>query len=384
MVEPGSGIPPDDTGSSTAARYRYQAEVAFPYCLACALDDDITAVIPEHYEDIALEYSDHWRFLQVKTKGTGLEHWTLNDITAKKGGVDSLYRSYCSLQGVALQMELIVEGGLRPSNDIRHLVRGAERDLEKVEPTIRSALQRLSPTYDDAICDAFLECLSVRANPYHRLVIGDANYRTLSSHGSLLGVTELNRIHTELMTRIESAMRADAIHDWPQVLVDESVTPESTRRYRAKRLTKESFADLVVQLARPPQPLLKLAVSPDGQPPGPMVQKLLLGGASPTIVDDAKRLRSESAIRQYEQLSASPSDDSALEDVQARLLTLANAVKVRHSAKPAPADHIWADLLDRLVSSAATFDPNGFFAANPFLLLGEICEMSDACTIDWN
>ncbi len=70
--------PPDDSGSDAFSRYCYQAHVAFPYCLDCALDGGVLAVVPEHFEDIAIERADYWQLIQIKTaQNEDLGPWKL-------------------------------------------------------------------------------------------------------------------------------------------------------------------------------------------------------------------------------------------------------------------------------------------------------------------
>ena len=80
-------IPPDDTGTDTLKRYRYQAQLALPFCLACARKERVRSVIMEHFEDIVVEYDDYWHFIQVKTRNSNLGQWTL---TAAMDGLKSL------------------------------------------------------------------------------------------------------------------------------------------------------------------------------------------------------------------------------------------------------------------------------------------------------
>jgi hypothetical protein len=61
-----------DTGADTFSRYVYQVEIAFRFCLDCALGGDVVSVVPEHLEDIALECRSSWRFLQIKTRNAEL------------------------------------------------------------------------------------------------------------------------------------------------------------------------------------------------------------------------------------------------------------------------------------------------------------------------
>ncbi len=50
--------PPENTGADTFRRYRYQAEIAFPYCLSCLTVDGANSVIMEHFEDMVVEYNN--------------------------------------------------------------------------------------------------------------------------------------------------------------------------------------------------------------------------------------------------------------------------------------------------------------------------------------
>src|SRR5215813_11649551 len=93
MTNPLNTAPPNDTGTDTLKRYRYQGQLAVPFCLECALGGSIRSVIMEHYEDIVIEYIDHWRFIQVKTRDTRYGPWKLSDAL---DGLKSLHRTYQS------------------------------------------------------------------------------------------------------------------------------------------------------------------------------------------------------------------------------------------------------------------------------------------------
>ena len=47
--------PPDDSGTDAFTRFRYQAHVAFRFCLRCYFDQGVTAVVAEHFEDVSTE-----------------------------------------------------------------------------------------------------------------------------------------------------------------------------------------------------------------------------------------------------------------------------------------------------------------------------------------
>lgn len=123
MTDPGSLEPVRDAGSDTFDRYLYQAEVTFPFCLECALGGEIKAVVPEHLEDIALEYERRWRFIQVKSRDPERGLWTLADLLGSSGALQSLYKTHRLTIGSNATLELLLEGATKAKDPIRHLLR---------------------------------------------------------------------------------------------------------------------------------------------------------------------------------------------------------------------------------------------------------------------
>ena len=117
-MNPKSKAPESDAGSDTVARFRYQAEVTFPLCLECALGGDIVAVIPEHFEDIAVEYGTRWRFLQVKSRNPERGMWKLADLLGEGGALRSLYRTYQQTRDVDATLEVLLEGASQRGDPI--------------------------------------------------------------------------------------------------------------------------------------------------------------------------------------------------------------------------------------------------------------------------
>ena len=106
--------PPDDTGSDTFRRHRYQAEVAISFCVDCVLIGNVASVIPEHLEDLAIEFADgSWRIIQIKTRDPGQAPWTLAALLGSDGGAfKSLLRTHRALAGIGgrIGYELRLEG----------------------------------------------------------------------------------------------------------------------------------------------------------------------------------------------------------------------------------------------------------------------------------
>src|ERR1035437_1260020 len=100
-MDPSQLVPSNDTGKSSFERFCYQAHIAFPYCLNCALGGDVVCVVAEHIEDLAVETNEGWRFLQIKTRDPEKGPWTLSDLTGKSGGLCSLLRAHRRLGALA-------------------------------------------------------------------------------------------------------------------------------------------------------------------------------------------------------------------------------------------------------------------------------------------
>src|SRR5205823_4553249 len=99
---------PAEIGTNTLQRFRYQAEVTLPYCVYCALGQDIVSVIPEYLEDIALEYPGYWRFIQVKSRDPERPLWRLQDLLVESGGaLRSLHRTHLQTKEKNASLEIL-------------------------------------------------------------------------------------------------------------------------------------------------------------------------------------------------------------------------------------------------------------------------------------
>ncbi len=110
--------PPDDTGTDTLKRFRYQAQLALPFCLACARKEKVRSIIMEHFEDIVVEYDDYWHFIQVKTRNAERGQWKLSDAI---DGLKSLYRAFKETSHLSAKYSLFVEGSIAARDDLNAL-----------------------------------------------------------------------------------------------------------------------------------------------------------------------------------------------------------------------------------------------------------------------
>ena len=127
MKNPLNQIPSDDTGTDTLKRFRYQAQLALPFCLACACKEKVRSVIMEHFEDIVVEYDDYWHFIQVKTRNTDLGQWTL---TAALDGLKSLHRAFTETSDLVAKYSLFIEGAISAKDDLNGLTH-SKRDFRQ-------------------------------------------------------------------------------------------------------------------------------------------------------------------------------------------------------------------------------------------------------------
>jgi hypothetical protein len=380
-ISPLSITPPDDSGSDTFARFRYQAYVAAPFALICAIGGDVRSVVLEHVEDIAVEYADRWQFIQVKTRDAGLRRWRMQDLCGDRGGLRALLRGYRAVGQINASHELWLEGGLERGNAAEKLLDPAGRANPAIHADVAHRLG-----IDETECAGFMARLRVRANLPGRDDIGDRVFRLLSSQAPSVASGAIERMENELIALLCQAMAADLTlgDDWPAVVIRPTRPADVDAKVEAKRVTQEMLSVILGALVRHPQPLLRRFLDTELPTATVLEEKLLAGGATDAVVSDAKQLRFQASLREATKAAASLyEDDSLLEDVRARLQLRVHAALGGATGESRPAVRIWRDLMDVLSTQAHHIDANGMFGQDPDLLLGEICEMSDLCQVDW-
>ena len=76
-------------------------------------------------------------------------------------------------------------------------------------------------------------------------------------------------------------------------------------------------------------------------------------------------------------------DDALVTDLHERIRTYADTAAAMHASSPQPAIEMWSYLLDRFGTHAAEIDRHKLVGADPMLLMGESCILSDECVFDW-
>lgn len=381
MTDLADASAPDDSGSDTYRRYRYQALLAFPFCLDCALGGDVVAVVPEHFEDLALEYPNgNWRLVQIKTRDPERGFWKLSDVLADDGGLRTLLRSYSAIPDASCMYELWLEGTIKPKDAIQGLM---------VDPHLDSALVeriRIRFDLDTKIVSEFLNRFRLLPNQPPRSTCAAQNIRHLGQLARNLPYGHIEAIHETIVHKIETAMAAELLGDeWPRtLLVPASASTDARLKIAQKRLTAEMLGPLASGVRGAPRTLLKRITNSGSTRPSLLEEKLLAGGASPGMVEAAKSLRAQASIRELEVESRSLwSSEEVIGDLRERLRHRIEAAKTRFGTEARPAVRMWEELTDVLARQASAIDPRMLFSQDSDLLLGEICQMADLCMIDW-
>jgi hypothetical protein len=379
-----NSTPPDDTGTDTLRRFRYQAQLAVPFCLDCASGGAVRSVIMEHYEDIVVEYADHWRFIQVKTRDAKYGPWKL---TQAMDGLGSLFRAFGSHTLANARYSLHLEGAVAHGDDLNNLV-------PEKPPLDAAFVGRVTKGLKDKgfkeahrTCETFLGLTSVQPNQPPCDHVTAHNVTLLAAGNSNVSWDELKVVEQRVTDEIVRAMGRDPLKDLiPAYIYDpEGMSEDTRRRVEDKRLTKERLAPLLGSLAGGAFPLLRRVVDPRLLQPTNLELKLLAAGPPRRIVEQAKNLRANAAIRATEVAASGLfGGPEKVDDVHHRIEIRATSISAKHGrAGGNPGAAAWAELMDTMVGGADALDPNRIYRRDPFLLLGAACALSDECRIDW-
>lgn len=379
-ADPSQALPPNNSGSDTFERYYYQAHIAFPYCLNCALGGDVLSVVPEHFEDVALQFSAGWRFIQIKTRDLALAPWKLADLTARGGAFHSLLRTHKLLVDLPATLEVHVEGAI----DRRDVLRSLLADDGRISPVAVELVKKPLSLTSEA-CSKFLERIRIYHSHPSRDTIRAQNTRLLVNHAGHLPASLLDAIYDSFLTLICDAMQAQLLpKSWKSAFLKAGrLKGNAQDLFARKQLTRDHFKGAVAPITIAPQPLLKHIIDGKDQPPTLLEQKLIMGGASEEIIGHAKTLRAFASQKEYEILSSQLYDDALLDNVHERLLIRAHGLVNQHGSGKAPAAVIWNQLLNVLGQHASVIDARGLFGKDPDLLLGAVCDLSDKCKTGW-
>jgi hypothetical protein len=375
---------PDDTGSDTFARFRYQAEVAFPTCLRCALLGDVLALVPERIEDLLIEEQALVRFVQIKTRDAGYGPFTFADLLEDGGALRSLLRTHSALTGLSDGREIVyeiwLERGAKRKNPIEQLLRphgtGADDDMvDKCAKTLK---------IDRAIAADLLRRTIVRAPLPPRELVRDSNIRDLQRYARHVSGELAEQIYDQVITLVEAAMRADLLADeWPAcVLTTDGVEEQLAARIAAKRLDAATLKPLLEPLEGGNGAVLEQIADPDQLAATELDRKLVAAGVNLETRGMAKQLRANASRVVFEEGTGLEPADRHLDDLDLRVLARATAVAGTVAIDP-PGPAVYLHAMDDLDKHRDTIDPNRLLSRDPMLIFGRLCELSDRCRFEW-
>jgi hypothetical protein len=381
---------PDDSGSDAFRRYRFQAHVAFPHCLDCATERRVVSLTCEHFEDLLIEEADKLRFTQIKTRNADYGPWRFTDLCRPRGGaLTSLLRTHRALAKLdderAVVYEIRLEGVSERGDPIRRLMPSGDGADESMAKTMTKALREATEI-------KLNESREVLARTQVRFVaprehIEDENLRKLRALAGHLPANDLKAIYDAAIGLICTAMEGELLADaWPAVLFE----PLDEKDERAvlvagKRLRFDRLAPVFEPLKDGSLIRLEDVLEDDELNASAMIRKLRLAGATEPLLQRARSLRAAAAKREIEVRSRDMTGRAEVdfEDLDQRLLTAAVASAEAVGELEAPAGKIFADLLNRLSASPATYDPMSLLGRDGLALTGGVLQLSDECRFPW-
>ena len=387
----------DATGIDTFQRYIWQAKQAVRLWLTCLSEtDNLLFLVCERVEDIALVYSDKVRFLQLKTRDRG--SWSANSMCDR--GIDALVRSYTAARNSNIHgtssFELWLEG---PISDAEVTVSFCENPVG-ASRSIRDKIVRLGMTR--AWVDDFLQRLIIIPDQPTRAHIDAKTAWELGAIWAQLPQIDVLTIYERLLIAAASAQAASAMPCSIQAqlaaakphinrtLPDEN-NPDSEviSPIRAQILSHRMLIALTPPV--PGQPVEQLlARMSAGSAASFLELKMASAGACAETIELTKGRRADMEIQRQMLLASRETAEAELQDLTARVLTVADATARRiqigavsnPGAASRPAEAIAADLLSR-PADLAQCDRKSLFDRDGYTLYGYVGHLSDVCMFEW-
>jgi len=377
----------EDFGTDTLRRFAYQAKVIFPFVLRCAQGGDEIAVIPEHIDDCFLLRSSGSVIMQIKSRDVAQGGWTLGELLARGGAVRSLHRAFALNPTADVIYQAMLEQTLSRSNEAVLLRTAEGRANEKL---IHQVSERLEIQRAEA--QQFLQRFRLREGLPTRETIDAVNLRLLHSAAPGWSHSKTEQIYASTLQVIWSAMQAEAIGvSWPQYTnIEEGPDEHLKERLKAKKMDRLRCQQVLGNLSTQITTALTRELDPNLPPPSNLERKLLAGGASSQVVAHAKELRARALTIEIERASGSAaasvptsSGDPMLYEVQKKVEWHSVAANAKFANVVNPANQVWNELLIEFPKLATNLDPHGIFGQDGYLILGELCELSDQCVTGW-
>jgi hypothetical protein len=387
----------DTTGVKTFERYVWQAKQALRQWLTCLLEHDgPLLVVCEQVEDVALVYSERVRFLQLKTRDRG--SWSA--LAMCDHGIDALVRSYTAARAAGLHeratFELWLEG---PISDLAETVAFAASPAGAGK-AVRTKITGLG--LKRAWLDDFLQRLVVHPDQPTRAHIDAKVVWELSAIWPMLPRSDIDLVYERLLAATAAAQAAAARPATIQAhlaaaqpyIRRDLPEPGEPGGAAIDSIRNQVLSHAMLVALTPPLPgesVEQLLNRMSGGSAASMLElKMRSAGARTQTIRLTQELRADMEVERQLLLASREKAEADLEQLEVRLLIVANAtatkVALSAAANPAsaarPAEVIAADLLSR-PADLGQCDRGSVFGGDGQLIYGYLGHLSDRCRFPW-
>lgn len=382
------GVPaPDDTGATTAARYRFQAEVIVRDAIA-VLVSGRGAVLCEWHEDaIVFSHAARPELVSVKHREPSQGPWTLRALV-EDGGLRHLFERWRDTGGRA-RCRVSTNGGL--GRTARQLRDACASEASTAIASISGSMARLLREPEDVVRE-FLASLRIEGELPARPHISAVNTTDLLVPAlRRLGISALEpaAAYEALVRTVEEASRdrAAGSQEFLDLIADPRRLDDRVKReyqLRGRTLTADRLRDALAEIRPIRRPRLGPATGVELR--SALEQKLVAGGFGPTAIRAAQRLRASWSF--FEASGSDPLSDwpADLEDFATRLEREALEAEVEAMAHP-DADGTWGRQMYLALKARLRAGPvlhSDSVPDDEALVEGFIFELTDRCAVWWS
>lgn len=377
------GLPPEDTGAETAARYRFQAEVIARDAIACLVNGS-GAVICEWQEDAIVVRASDVELLSVKHREVDQGAWSRR-LLIEKGGLRHLYQRWTAT-GRRARCRLATNGGLdTEAAAIRDAC--SEGDEAKIREQAEEICGRMGGTADELV--PFLLGLRIEDGLPARAHIGAVHIAGVMRPAlRRMGITSVtpDDAYDAIVRAVELASRdrPDAADSLDVVLDPNGLDAiAQTRRRLAERTLRPDRLRQAIAAVRGSDRVRLVLES--GPKPTALEQKLRAGGLGPTSIRAAKALRASWSLFEKEMLDPIAGLEE-IDDLAVRLSVAASTAETEAMSSP-DADGTWGRRMQQILRAAieaGTIVRPPFVPREDALMEGYLYELTDRCLIWWS
>lgn len=385
--------PPEDAGSDTLSRYRYQAELAVRPCLAMLAGEAIERVICEWHEDYVVSTPNaRTQLISVKHLEETQPRWTVRGLCFE-GGVAHLFKRWRAA-GQRVTCLLQTNSGMRAaSNEPADLKRccaaGDTEGLERWATILRPHIAESCNSHTLTILEVrtFLGILRIEDALPGRQDIEARNlqeYVPKALAGLNIPATRHRTMYHRLVDEVIRASSGAGQEDVLATLADPTrLDADSLLRGRvaAKTLDRQRLLRALTPSGGQDTHLINLHA--ESRTPSKLQSKLTKGGFGPTAIRNARNLRMNWLLHLHRWTIGLPDADAEFGNIRARVLDVAAAAENRTRVPgglygPAMMEEIRARFSDHS-------DPiSGLSSVDGMLLFGCAFDLTEDCEIWWS